>query len=399
MRSYLESLGANRIVLALSAARMADSLGNSILFVVIPLYVIHLPSRWLHLPETVLVGVLLAVYGLVNSACQPIVGHLVDRLGRRKELIQLGLAIMAVATLALVWAQQYVHLLLIRMLQGIGVALTIPASLAVMARGTRRETRGGAMGIFTTMRLVGFTIGPVLGGYLHDRFGFDVVFYTGAGLIAAGFVLVQLLVVDPGGRGETEQPRRQPGFFSREVLTPGFLGLGFATFVMATAFTLMVPLEKQFNTRLDQGAFGFGLAFSALMVSRLLLQIPLGRLSDRIGRRPLLLGGLVLMAPATALLGLAGSTLSLAGIRVLQGAASAGVAAPAFALAADLGTGPAQGRQMSVVSMGFGFGIALGPLLAGALAVRLFELPFLVGGVLSLVGALVVYRWVPESTG
>ena len=50
---------------------------------------------------------------------------------------------------------------------------------------------------------------------------------------------------------------------------------------------------------------------------------------------------------------------------------------------------------MSIVTMGFGLGIALGPLISGFLALHSFELPFLVGGILSLAGAWFVYRFVP----
>lgn len=52
---------------------------------------------------------------------------------------------------------------------------------------------------------------------------------------------------------------------------------------------------------------------------------------------------------------------------------------------------------MSIITMGFGLGIALGPLLAGVLAVYSFVLPFIVGGALSLLGAWVVFQFVPET--
>jgi DHA1 family multidrug resistance protein-like MFS transporter len=134
-----------------------------------------------------------------------------------------------------------------------------------------------------------------------------------------------------------------------------------------------------------------------LMVSRLLFQIPLGRLSDYIGRKKVILAGLFLLVPATALLGEAQTTLQLVGLRLMQGLASAGIAAPAFALAADLASAGGEGRQMSVITMGFSMGLMLGPLVAGILAVVFFELPFLVGGALALIGAWVVYRYVPET--
>jgi MFS family permease len=148
---------------------------------------------------------------------------------------------------------------------------------------------------------------------------------------------------------------------------------------------------------LQQTSFAFSVAFSALMVSRLLSQIPLGHLSDRIGRKPLIIAGLLLMAPTTALLGEVTSTFQLTGLRLIQGLASAGIAAPAFALAADLARKGGEGRQMSVITMGFGLGIAVGPLIAGVLAVVSFELPFLIGGGLALVGAWIVHRHVPET--
>lgn len=393
-------IGANRVVVALSVARMADALGNSVLFIIIPLYVTHLPAPSLRLPETVLVGFLVALYGLMNTVAQPFAGALIDRLNRRKPFIQAGLLLMAAGTLLFVFATSYLHLVLIRLVQGIGVALTVPASMALMTLGTERQTRGGSMGVYTTARLVGLTTGPLVGGWLYDHFGFNSTFYTGAAFIALGFLLVQVWV--PEQRTPPPTPGTPPPafrLFDRSLASPGILAVGIATFVMAAAFTLMVPLEKQFNARIGSGAFGFGIAFSSLMLSRLLLQIPLGRLSDQVGRKPLVILGLVLMAPATALLGVAHSVASLSVFRVVQGVGSAAVAAPAFALAADLSRAGGEGRQLSVVTMGFGLGIALGPLLAGLLAVAFFELPFLVGGALALSGAAVVWRYVTDTTG
>jgi len=52
---------------------------------------------------------------------------------------------------------------------------------------------------------------------------------------------------------------------------------------------------------------------------------------------------------------------------------------------------------MSIISMGFGLGLALGPLLAGLLAVLFFELPFLTMGILCLIGTWIVFRYMPET--
>jgi MFS family permease len=375
---------------------MGDAVGNSILFVILPLYVAELPAPAFPLPEPIRVGVLLSLYGLVNSMCQPVTGALSDHLGRRKILIQVGLIVMGLGTLGFLLAGRFVELVLLRSFQGLGVALTVPSAMALMAAVTEQKTRGGSMGIYTTLRMAGFAGGPLIGGFLYERFGFNAAFYAGAFAILLGFLAVQFWVTEAPVNNNSARPRRFR-VIDRELLSPGILGVGAATMVMASTFSLMATLEKQFNSRLDQSALAFSIAFSALMVSRLLFQIPLGRLSDYIGRKKVILAGLFLLVPATALLGEAQTTLQLVGLRLMQGLASAGIAAPAFALAADLASVGGEGRQMSVITMGFSLGLMLGPLVAGILAVVFFELPFLVGGALALIGAWVVYRYVPET--
>jgi len=392
-----DTLGTNRVVLALSIARMSDALGNSILFIAIPLFVAQIPSPLLpNVPQPLLVGILISLYGIFNSTLQPLTGALSDRMSRRMPFILGGLLLMAIGTFAFAFATRYLDLLFIRAIQGVGVALTLPASLALLATSTRKETRGSAMGIYTTFRMIGFAFGPLIGGYLQVAYGFNVVFFAGTAFLLLAMVLVRVLVKEEPT--DVSQLRTRPlRVFNPEIYSSAMISLGVAMFFMASAFSMMTTLENEFNARLHETAFGFGIAFSALTFSRLIFQIPLGRLSDRIGRKPLIITGLIAMAPATALLGFATSTLGLTGMRAFQGLASAAIAAPGFALAGDLSKVGGEGQQMSLMSMGFGFGIAIGPLVAGILAVHSFELPFFVGGLACLAGAWIVRRFVPES--
>ncbi len=398
-RKFIEKNGGNRTVLALSVARLGDAVGNSIVFIVIPLYVAELPSPLFQLSETLRVGILISLFGVVMAFLQPIMGAVSDYVGRRKIFIQAGLLLMVFSSLGYVIANRYSVMLIFRSLQGLGVAITVPAAVALLATSSNRQTRGGSMGIYTAFRMGGLAIGPLLGGFVYERYGFNLAFYLGAGFILVGIILVQLWVKD---LPETNQPNEQKQKRSFQILnlgllSGGILGASFASLVMAGAFSMITTLEKQFNQRLDQTAVGFGLAISALTVSRLIFQIPLGRWSDRIGRKPLIIGGLLLMAPATVILGYVGSTFQLTAARVFQGIASAGIAAPAFAVAADLAKKGGEGQQMSFITVGFGLGIGLGPLIAGLLAVYFFALPFIVMGVLCLVAAWVVFRYVPET--
>jgi MFS family permease len=392
--SIADNLGVNRAVLALSVGRLGDAVGNSILFIVVPLYVAKLPSPAFPLPETVRAGILISLFGFVNAFAQPVAGALIDRINRRKPFVLGGLLLLGGATVAYTFASRY--LLIFRILLGMGVAAPIPATLALLANSTRQESRGGAMGVFSTFRVAGLAVGPLIGGFLNDHYGFDTTFYVGAAFTLVGVVLIQLWVREI--RAEKSPQEGQPfRIIDRNLLSTAIVSLGFGTLVMAISFTLIVPLEQQFNMRLNETATAFGIAFSALMIARILIQIPLGRVSDRLGRRPLIIVGLILMAVATAPMGLIRTTGELVGLRVLQGVASACIAAPVFALAGDLSSSGGEGRQLSIVTMGFGLGIALGTLSAGILAVYSLALPFYLGAGLSQLAAWVIYRNVPET--
>jgi len=389
-------IGANRVVVALSFARLGDAVGNSILFIVLPLYVNQLAAPLFAIPETVRVGLLIGAYGIVTAVLQPVMGSIIDRIGRRKLSIQAGLVVMGAATLSFALADQFSHLLVLRTLQGVGVALTVPASLAIMTNATEKETRGGSMGIFSSMRIIGFAAGPFLGGYLVDHFSFNAAFFAGSLFIFIGLMLVQMWVQETQVDLSAERAKPfKPVDLS--ILTPSLFGISFASFSMAIAIAMMVTLENQFNARLSVSATAFSIAFSALLISRLIFQVPLGRWSDRIGRKPLIIGGLLLLVPSTALLGLVTSLLQLVLLRLVQGIGTAAVAAPAFALAGDTAVVGSEGRQMSFVTMGFMLGAAVGPLLAGVVAVWSFQLPFFIGAALALVGAVVTRRLVVDS--
>ncbi|MBN2501587.1 MAG: MFS transporter [Anaerolineales bacterium] len=400
-----ERLGVNRVVLALSIARMADGLGNSILVVIIPLYVARLPSPLFDLPESVLIGILISWFGVVNTVLQPLMGSISDRMGKRKPFILIGLFLMAVGTLAFIFAGRFTDLVLIRALQAVGVAMSIPTSLALMAASTTKETRGSAMGVWGTLRMIGFAIGPMLGGFIEVNWGFNVAFVVGAGLVFLSLILVQFWVDEKGLLEDIEaaQPENGgpkpdvPGFFDRRMWSGDLFGLAAAIFAMAIAFSLMAALENEFNARLGLSTIAFGIAYSSMTISRLFVQFPLGRMSDRIGRKPLIVTGLVLMAPATLALGLAAANWQLVAGRAFQGIAAAAIGPAAMAMTGDISPVGGEGRQMSIMTMSFFVGTALGPLIAGTLVLHSFVLPFLVGGLICLPCAWLVSRYVKET--
>ncbi|WP_353809929.1 MFS transporter [Agromyces sp. SYSU T00194] len=112
---------------------------------------------------------------------------------------------------------------------------------------------------------------------------------------------------------------------------------------------------------------GAGLAVGAFAVSALVLRPFAGRLSDRVGRRPLILGGALLAAVALALLLVAAHLAVVVLLRLLAGVAEAAFFVAIFAAVADLAPPERTGEALSINSLGLYLGLTFGPPLAEAL--------------------------------
>ena len=396
--------GTDHSVLALALARMADAMGNSFLIIVLPLYVASdaVTGHLFGIPASFVAGVVLALFGIASSLAQPFAGHLSDRLGCRKPFVVGGLVIFAVVNLSFGFATQYWELFVLRIIQGLAAAFTITASLALVNEGSGPERRGGNMGVYNSFRLVGFGAGPLLASVLVEMgpfqlpgnwtlSGFDATFLVAGGTALISTGLVVWLVRDP------EEQSEAPGRFSLEVwdrdrrrLNPIF-ALGLATLVMAACMALLSAIEPEVNERLGQGPVWFAVEFVALIAALAALQPFVGRASDRMGRRPFILGGLVALVPTTVGQGFVTTPWEMILMRMLQGGAGAFIFAPALALAGDYARTGASGAQLSVLTVAFGLGIAAGQLTAGAFVGYGFAVPFVIGGVLAA-GAVVLVR-------
>jgi MFS family permease len=168
---------------------------------------------------------------------------------------------------------------------------------------------------------------------------------------------------------------------------------------MGICIALFATLQTQVNARLDQAPVWFGLQFAAVTIANVLFQVPVGQASDRIGRRPFLLVGFVLLVPTTLLQGIVTDSVVMTVVRLAQGIAVACVFAPSLALAGDLAREGESGTTLSVLTMGFGFGVAVGPLASGWLYGFGFLVPFAAGAGLAVVALVTVVTQVQETLG
>jgi MFS family permease len=170
------------------------------------------------------------------------------------------------------------------------------------------------------------------------------------------------------------------------------------TFFMATTIALFATLEGPVRARLDEGTTMFALQFAAVVIANVLLQVPIGRASDRFGRRPFIVAGFVILVPAVFAQGIVRTPLLMLLARFVQGIAVAAVFAPSLALAGDLAGERGSGTTLSVLTMAFGLGVAVGPLASGVLFnLGEFSTPFTVGAGLAVVALALVYTQVYDT--
>jgi len=416
----------DRRVIVLALARMVGAAGNSFLIVVLPLYIasdlidisallgteVGIGAAAITVTEPLLIGLVLSLFGFLNSFSQPVTGRLSDRMGVRRPFVLLGILLLGTASGLYTIVTVYWQLVVLRAIQGFGAALIIPATVALVNEYASADAdRGGNFGVYNTFRLIGFGFGPVLAGAVVEAGpydlspvglpvvdGFDAAFVAATAGAYLSFVLVFLLVRDAAESSEASDDLSIRVRGDDNVLDPVF-ALGLATVAMGVCIALFATLQNQVNVRLDQAPVWFGLQFASVTIANVLLQVPVGQASDRIGRRPFLLAGFVLLVPTTLLQGIVTDPILMTLVRLAQGVAVAFVFAPSLALAGDLAREGESGTTLSVLTMGFGFGVALGPLASGWLVGFGFVVPFAVGAGLAVVAFAAVVTQVEETLG
>jgi predicted MFS family arabinose efflux permease len=146
------------------------------------------------------------------------------------------------------------------------------------------------------------------------------------------------------------------------LFTRAFVALGLADLCYFTAAGVAIfGLPLYVTGPIGGNDAWAGAAFGAFALSALVLRPIAGRLSDTLGRRPLLLGGALIAAASLALLAVADNLVVIIALRLLAGVAEAAFFVASFAAIADLAPKKRMGEALSYHSLGLYLGIALGP--------------------------------------
>src|SRR5688500_2035729 len=127
-------------------------------------------------------------YTLMLGSLILVGGSLGDRVGRRR-VFSLGIAVFAAASLFCATATSPELLILARGVQGIGAALLVPQSLAIISVCFPREERGRAIGVWAAASAIATSLGPPLGGFLIDALSWRWAFWINLPLATAALAL------------------------------------------------------------------------------------------------------------------------------------------------------------------------------------------------------------------
>ena len=237
-------------------------------------------------------------YALASTVAAPLMGILADRFGRR-PVILLSLATYVLAFSGYLFATTAWLFILLRGIAGIFTAGLIPAITSMVGDVASENRRAQWIGIVNGGASVGWIVGPLFGGLLYDRFGYVIPFAISIVMEMIALLLAGFLV--PETHSALVQSDRSPWSWVRGLdslpALPTFYMLMLLSFGVMFAWAFIEP-QFMFYAYDDLAwtSSRLGFVMSTYGLACMLGEFALGQLSDRLGRKPVLVLGLALFS-------------------------------------------------------------------------------------------------------
>jgi MFS family permease len=175
------------------------------------------------------------------------------------------------------------------------------------------------------------------------------------------------------------------------------LTVWFTLFLDLVAFGLIIPVLPFYAEHFGAAAWQVTLLSTVFSLAQFVMSPILGRLSDRYGRRRIMLLSIAGSSLSMLILGLAGALWMVFAARLVNGACNANIST-AHAYVADRTAPSERAKYMGMMGAAIGIGFVVGPIIGGLLALdSMPELPFLVAAGLGVLNFLMALVWLPES--
>jgi len=343
----------------------------------------------------VLVGVTVMASTIPGILVSLPAGLLSDRIGT-KPLLLAALFVFATAPFFYLLVHTITQLALIRFYHGFATAIfgTIVGAEIAFRYPARR---GHALGVYSSVSTVGRSLAPFLGGTLISLAGFPAVFIScGVAGILAFMLGIKTADDSPSGPQPLSPAMGRSLrtlFADRIILTTSLVeALQYFVFGSVEAFLAL------YTARQGWEAWRIGVLLGVQLGVVVLLKPLLGALSDRRGRRPVTLAGLVIGAVAVALIPFTHAFWLLFLLNLFFGLGFAGATAATSALVADRSRAGHLGASIGLLRSVMDIGQASGPVITGALIeAGGYRIAFTTLGLLLLAAAILFFLKVPRS--
>jgi len=320
------------------------------------------------------IGLIVSVSTLTGVILKLPSGALSDIYGRRL-LLRIGVVAFGLPPFFYLFIDDANTLTALRFAHGLATAIFAPSALATVAE-LYRERRGAALGTYTACTQSGALLGPFLGGYLAHTAGFSAAFVTAGIFGCVGMVLFYSLHLDVA-----TPPRNEKG--SAAVLSEMWKGFAAVAKNKIVLFTSMTDAAKMiangalmaflplYGVSAGLNAGEVGLLFSVQAFTSFFSKPIMGRVSDRVGRQPLIIIGLLVCAATFVCIPQVSAFAVLVLLSAGFGFGEAVVSSSSSALVADSSEFKRLGAGMGMQGTIMDIGHASGPLLAGVLIANL----------------------------
>jgi MFS family permease len=290
-------------------------------------------------------------------------GALSDYLGKRRVLLA-SLIVFATAPFLYLLIETPWQLMAVRFYHGFATAIFGTVASAAIAERYSAD-RAARLSTYSSITIVGRSIAPFLGGFLISLASFNAVYIACAisGVLALG---AGLLLRDDDSTPAAKKER--PPFWASLASVLSDRGIMLVSGIEAAQYLVFGAIEAfiaLYAASLGIPAWQIGVILGVQLVSIVFAKPLMGRVSDRIGRKQVIIPGLLVGAASVALLPLASNFIGLSMLSLLFGIGFATVTSSTAALVADLTRNGRYGSSMGVLRTVMDVGQSIGPVLTG----------------------------------
>ncbi len=355
----------------------------TLLYPVVPPYAVSLGG------SVAQAGLAVAMQPYVAAVTQAPVGMLSDRVGRRKLLIA-GILVYIVSYSLYLFTYNLGSLFAVRILSGLGNAAFYPAASALVVDIAPKEKRGAALGLFATGTQLGSMAGPALGGFLLQYYNFQMAFAASAIISVLGLVLALASTKNIDGGGGAIATGEKMTF--NWLWHKGALFSLLATLIIQVSIASVVSFLPLYGVQINISIARVGLIIATVYIGSVFLRFQAGRLSDKLGRMPVILGGMCLCAVGAFLFSFLTGEVPLHLAALLWGMGMGSALPACAALIADVAPLRLRGFAMGLNSGAFNAGMGLGSTGLGVLAEASgFPVMYLVTSITTAVTIAVIF--------